>query len=436
MEITPSLYRAAVRAAALAAPLLERGDSKLARGLRGRRGAHDALAAWGERERDPARPTVWLHAPSVGEGQQVGAVFRALAEFRPGLQAVFTHFSPSAERLGERIGARVSAYLPWDLPGPTSRALDAVRPDLLVFTKTEVWPVLVDEALRRRVPIAIVAATVAPGAGRLRWPAHGALRATWASLALACACSEGDAARTITLGVPASRVHVTGDPGVDAAAERAAPTGAAAAVLVPFRADRRPTIVAGSTWADDEAALLPALKDMRRSVADVRVVVAPHEPREEHVRALSSKLTRAGWRVATLAEVEARGTAEGVDAVVVERVGVLASLYAVADAAYVGGGFGRRGLHSVLEPAAARVPVLFGPRHERSAAAAALLVARGARSAPDSPALAAALGHWLSDAGSRAEAAKHAFAYIESQRGAAHRTAALLDPLIRFRPPA
>jgi len=433
VSATLLLYRTAVRAARAAAPFLRGGSSKLAAGLAGRDGAAEALEAWGSNERDPARPTVWVHAPSVGEALQAGAVLAALRAGRPELQVVFTHFSPSAVGVGARIGAEVSAYLPWDLAEPCGRVLDAVRPNALIFTKTEVWPVLAGEAVRRGVPVTIVAATVPSTAGRLRWPARAVLRQTWKSLSLVCACSPEDAERLIGLGVPAACVHVTGDPAVDAAAERAAGADARSATLAPFHADRRPTLVAGSTWADDERVLQSALEDVRRRVPSLRVIVAPHEPTAAHVAELSGWLARDGWRVATLAEVEARRSAEGIDAVVVERVGVLAQLYTVADAAYVGGGFGRRGLHSVLEPAAARVPVVFGPWHEASAAARALVLSGGGLAVDERDALAEALTSWMSDPGARIQAAEQAFIYIEGHRGAARRTADLLDPLFQPR---
>lgn len=430
------VYRAATLAARAASPLLSGGTSKLAQGVTGRRTAHGILRSWGEAARDPSRPTVWLHAPSIGEALQGGAVLEALREPRPDLQVAFTHFSPSAAGIGARIGADVSAYLPWDLPGPIGEALDALRPDVAVFTKTEVWPVLVEQAVGRGIPVAMVAATVPPGAGRLRWPVRGALRPSWAALGLACACSQDDAERLALLGVPPGNVHVTGDPAVDAAAARAASADSRSPVLAPFHADPRPTIVAGSTWPEDEAELLPALAELRRSVARVRLVLALHEPTGARVRALLAQLKGAGWRAGTLLEVEKRGSASDFDAVLVERVGVLAQLYTVADVAYVGGGFGRRGLHSVLEPAAAGVPVVFGPRHRRSAAAEGLLRAGGASTAADRKALYGAIARWLTEAEAREQAGEHAFVYIGTHLGAARRTAELLDPLLPFRPSA
>ncbi|MGD8729049.1 MAG: glycosyltransferase N-terminal domain-containing protein [Gemmatimonadota bacterium] len=433
MSSVPFLYRVAIRAARRSAPLLAVGDSKLARGIRGRRAAVETLTAWGVRERDPDRPTVWFHAPSVGEGLQAGAVMATLAERRPGLQVAFTHFSPSAEGLGEKLGADVSAYLPWDVEGPAGEALDALEPRLLVFTKTEVWPVLVEQATRRGIPVAVVGATVREGSGRMRWLARSALRTTWRRLVLACANTREDGERLVELGVKPAAVHVTGDPAIDSAAVRAADADPGAPYLAPFASAGRPVLIAGSTWRPDEDVLLPAWEGIRRAVPEALLVVVPHEPTPQRVRSLLARLRAMGLVTVTLGALERKRSAEGVDVVIVDRVGVLAKLYRVASVAFVGGGFGRDGLHSVLEPAAAGAPTLFGPRHQNARAAAELLESGAARSVIDRTTLEKSVLAWLEDPTEKSRATRKALDYIGAHRGAAVRTAELLEPLIEQR---
>ena len=372
---------------------------------------------------------LWLHAPSVGEGLQARAVKEAWLLRHPDTQVLFTFFSPSAEGFAGDFGADVTEYLPWDLRGPLARVLDAVEPDAVVFTKTEVWPVLVAEAARRGVPVAMVGATVPEGSGRARWPATALLKPTWETLDLACAISEEDGRRLQALGVSPERVRVTGDPGIDSAARRFQASPRRAPWLTPFRDAPRPTVVAGSTWSSDEAVLLPALDRVRATVPRVRAVIAPHEPTPEHVAGLLGRLGEAGWEVATLGQVEGRGALRA-DAVVVDRVGVLAHLYGIASVSYVGGGFHDEGLHSVLEPAAAGSPVLFGPRHRNARAAADLLEVGGAKVASDPSGLAGVLLDWLEDEAARSRVGEAAAGYIEGHRGAAERSAAHLDEII------
>lgn len=444
MSASSLLYRfaqAGVRAVGPAVTILPGvGASKLGRGIRARRDAHALLARWGREGRDPTRPVLWFHAPSVGEGLQARAVIEAVGRRRSDAQVLFTHFSPSAETLARSMPAEAAGYLPWDLVGPMARVLDAVRPDALVFTKTEVWPVLVALAAARGTPAALVAATLPAGAGRLRRPARALLGPTWKALAAVAAIADEDGRRFVELGAVPRRVWVTGDPGIDSAAQRVAAAASDAPYLKPFGSAPRPTLVAGSTWPADEAVLLPALAKLRAGDGEaggsgigLRAVVAPHEPSAARVRTLLHQLDALGWKTATLADVETAGTAHGVDAVVVERVGVLAHLYTAGTVAYVGGGFRGAGLHSVLEPAAARLPVAFGPRHGNARAASDLIATGGAVEVADSTALAAALGLWLRDASALDYAAGRAYGYIDAHRGAADRTAAILDDLLARR---
>lgn len=431
MSLQETLYRLVLRAFRRISPVFARGKSKLAEGLRGRRTASDELVAWGRDQRDPLRPTVWFHAPSVGEGFQARAVAEALREARPEVQVVYTYFSPSAIDFARGMPADFRGFLPWDVRGEIRPVLDAVVPHAVIFTKTEVWPVLTREADERGIPTLLVGATLPEDAGRASGPGRWLLGATFRRLRAVAAIADEDAERFSLLGIPRERVWVTGDPGIDSAASRLEGAREGASYLVPFRDwEGAHTLVAGSTWPADEAVLLPALSRARNRVPDLRAVIAPHEPGDAHVSSLVGRLAADGWRVALLGEVEERGTVEDVDAVVVDRVGVLAHLYTVGTVAYVGGGFHDQGLHSVLEPAAAGIPVLFGPAHGNARAANDLLRARAAREVASAEELARALSGWREDAGGAREAGERARGYIDGHRGAADRTAQVLEKVL------
>lgn len=425
------VYGLAVRSFRTVAPWIAGEGSKLDRGIRGRRDAAERLGAWARKSRTPDRRLVWLHAPSVGEGLQARAVLEALVERDPSLQSAFTFFSPSAESLARRMPVDVAGYLPWDLPEQVGPVLDVLRPRVLAFTKTEVWPILAREAARREVPMVLIAATLPPGAGRLRAPARWYLRGTFRRLEIVAAISSDDGERFHRgLGIPRDRIRVTGDPGIDSARQRARDADPEAPYLAPFLRDPAPTLVAGSTWPPDEEVLLPACRRVRDEISDLRLIVAPHEPSEEHVTALESALDADGWAPVRLGEVEERGQVEGAGAVVVDRIGVLAQLYTAGTVAYVGGGFHSDGLHSVLEPAAAGLPVTFGPGHGNARAAGELLDRDAARVALNAEGLAQILEEWLSDEGALEEASRGASGYIDEHRGAADRTADLLQEIL------
>ncbi|MSR22084.1 MAG: hypothetical protein EXR92_00750 [Gemmatimonadetes bacterium] len=430
MRTLDRVYALSIRLLRWFSPLLERGGSKLALGLRGRVRARAVLEDWGSVYRDHDRPLVWVHAPSVGEGLQAKSVLEVLLEQRPDLQTAFTFFSPSALDLAKRMPVHVAGFLPWDVSSEMEALVQSLEPGLIVFTKTEVWPGLVAAAAAAGVPVVLAAATLREGAGRLSPLGRLFLSPTFGALTQILSVSAEDGERFCRLGVSPERIVVTGDPGVDSAWRRAREANPRALYLAPFVDDRRPTVVAGSTWGADEAVLIPALTELRRRFERLRVVIAPHEPHEAHVAHLVRALGGAGFRTERLREVEARGRAGDVDAVVVDRVGVLAHLYTVGDMAYVGGGFGRNGLHSVLEPAAAGIPVVFGPRHAGSPAAADLLRVGAAHEVSDGAGLVQILESWLRDRRRLEEAAGRASGYIEGHRGAARRTADALAGLL------
>ena len=433
MARRPSLwYRLGMRAAAGAAPLAARFNPKLAKGLEGRRQLLDRLSAWGAAYRDEHRPLVWMHAPSVGEGLQAKPVIEMLRSTHPEWQIAYTFFSPSAERLARSLPADVADYLPWDRPDAVRGALDALKPTALVYSKLDVWPELTLGAAARGVKLGLISATVSPTSSRLNWPARSWSRTAYEALDRIGAISETDADRLELLGARRSAMTVTGDTRYDSVLERAGrldPTiDALTRLEVP--AGGAFTIVAGSTWPADEAVLLAAFADLRAQVPTARLVLAPHEPNPDHLAGIATAATRAGLpRPVRLSQLSPGGV---VPLVVVDRVGLLADLYAAGDVAYVGGGYHRAGLHSVLEPAAFAMPVIFGPRWGMSRDAGLLLEAGGAAALPEDGrhALLARWSVWHHDAAQRKAAGLAARRVVEEGRGAAERTADLVRSLL------
>ena len=418
------LYLVAGQTARGAAAVAPAGASKLARAFRARRGIRDRYAAWGAAHRDATRALLWMHAPSVGEGLQARPVLQLARARRPALQLAYTFFSPSAATFAASLGADFADYLPFDTPGDARVALDALRPRALVFSKLDVWPILTLAASRRGVALGLVSATLAAGSGRRRGVAARLLRDAYGRLDLVGAIDAADADRLVALGVRPEALSVTGDTRYDQVQARARAVDRDGPLLAPLRA-ARPTLVAGSTWPADERVLLPAWAALRRRQPDVRLVIAPHEPTLAHLEPIERWASEAGLRLARLGSATADD-----DVVLVDRVGVLGDLYALADAAYVGGGFHAAGLHSVLEPAAFGAPVLFGPRIHASRDAGLLVAAGGGAVAPDTDAMVERLAEWLGDRSARDAAGLAARRLVDTGIGAAERSYALVERLL------
>ncbi len=367
-----------------------------------------------------------MHAPSVGEGLQARPVLELMRTRRSGTQLAYTYFSPSARAFADSLDVDFRDVLPFDAAADMRRALDALRPTVLVFSKLDVWPTLAREASRRGIPLGLVSATLAATSSRRSGFAVALLRDAYSYLDRVGAISAEDADRLVALGVPSRRVSVTGDARYDQVWARAARADLNGALLAPLRGTRV-TLVAGSTWPADERRLLAAWGRIAARHRDVRLIIAPHEPTESHLVPIEAWARGAGLRAARLAAVGASNA----DVVVVDRVGVLGDLYALADLSFVGGGFHAAGLHSVLEPAAFRAPAVFGPRHAASRDARLLLDADGARSVRDAAELERALERWIILPDERRTAGDAARAVVHAGLGAAERSFALISDLMR-----
>jgi 3-deoxy-D-manno-octulosonic-acid transferase len=434
MPSTSLVYRTALKLGAALAPAIGLLSPRWRRGLQARKEAGGRVLAWAESHREEGRPLVWFHAASLGEGLQAEAVLRELRRRCPECQIVYTHFSPSAAGLASRIDADAADYLPYDIPQNVDRLLSALKPDLLVFAKLDLWPELSTRAFSRGAHVAIVAGTVSPESTRLRWPARTLLQPGYRVVTAAAAVSADDGYRLARLGVIPDRIRILGDPRFDSVLEKVAATSAQDPLL--RFGQGAPTLVAGSTWSEDEAVLLQAYAGIRSVYPHARLILVPHEPVEHHLARIEQVASASGLP----RPLRLGATTEATPLLLVDRVGLLAALYGTGTMAYVGGGFGRAGLHSVLEPAAWSLPVAFGPHWRNSRDAALLLDGEGGTALPSGTVAAAAAlekvwSKWIRDDSNRLEQGRKARQVVERGRGASESSAEMLLQLISSRSP-
>jgi 3-deoxy-D-manno-octulosonic-acid transferase len=282
----------------------------------------------------------------------------------PDVQIAYTFFSPSAERFARTLDVDIAEYLPFDTAAAAERLLDALAPNALIFSKLDVWPILVEHAHARGVKLGLTSAAMSSASLRTRGIGAALTRDAYGMLDRVGAASERDAKALVKAGVHPNRIQVTGDTRYDQAWTRAHVTLPNQEVVDDLHTHERFTLVAGSTWPADEAVLFPAWQDFARSGAGVtpRLIIAPHEIRDTQLRQIETWAKRASLSCKRIAEPGV----EYADVVLVDRIGILADLYRIATVAYVGGGFHSHGLHSVVEPAVFHVPILVGPQSSSS----------------------------------------------------------------------
>lgn len=418
-------YAAAGALSRAAVSLAPEKQSKVLRAINARRGLLDRYRAWADQHRDLSRPLLWVHAPSVGEGLQALPVIRRFRERRPDVQLVYTFFSPSAERFASEVPADFQDYLPFDTEPECNAALDLLKPTAIVFSKLDVWPLLAEKASARGVKLGLLSATVPESSRRRSGIARLALRDAYHALDVVGAISPSDADRLLAMGVRGDRMVITGDTRYDQVWARAHSPSASRDKLRSRHEDTRATLVAGSTWPSDEKRLLPAWIQLRREINGVRLIIAPHELSESHLDGIVQWARASSLSLSRTSDASAEST----DVLLVDEYGILGDLYALADAAYVGGGFHSAGLHSLLEPAAFGAPVLMGPMHLDNRDARLLVNGGGAVRCPGPGDISARLLAWLRNPAVHHRAALSARRVVESGLGAGDRSTELVEGL-------
>lgn len=412
-------------------PLLMRLLTPVALGLLAWRAVRDPSYAQGVGERlgfGAMRPPhgIWVHAVSVGEVQAAVPLIRALQRRYPAVPLTVTTGTPSgAARVRAMFTEGVNVrFLPWDSPGCVRRFLDRVRPRVGVILEKEWWPVLYRECGRRGIPLCLVGAILAPRAERrYRRLATVCLETVQRHLTVA-ARSEDDAVRFRALGVPAERVSVVGHLKFDV--ETAAAAGAGAALREANGWSGRFVLVAGSTYAQEETALLEMQQRLAAQGLACTLVLAPrHPPRFETVAA---QLTARG--IPFRRRSQAHDIAA--EAWLLDTLGELPDFYAAADLAFVGGSLVRDvGGHNLLEPAALGIPILTGAHGYNAPEVTAALVDAGAvEIVPSESRLAEQVAHLIRNPDERRRRGEAGRDFVARNRGALERVMTQLAPLI------
>jgi 3-deoxy-D-manno-octulosonic-acid transferase len=365
---------------------------------------------------------VWVHAASVGE---ILAAARLVDELRArGHTVVTSCVTPSGRDVMRRLRPEVACHLaPLDHPWCVEAALARTRPAALVLVETELWPCWIAAARRGGVPVALVSGRISDRSyGRYRrvpW----LVRPTLARLGAIGARSEADAERFRALGARAERVCVTGDLKLEVDPEPAPVPPDLDGLLAGA-----PLLVAGSTHAGEEQAVLAALAEAERAGLAAALVVAPrHRDRAAEVARLVRRSGRSLRRRSAADDPPLRAG----EVLLLDTLGELPALWGRADVAFVGGTLARVGGHNVLEPVAAARPVIFGPHTANVRQAAELVAAAGAGlPVPDSAGLGAALCALLRDPAGARERGRRGQAALRAHRGSAARCAELVASVL------
>lgn len=341
----PFLYSLAVSVAKAMTPVVAK-STKTKAFVAGRK------ALWTQLKGIPQnKKVVWMHCASLGEYEQGLPVLTALKNNHTEHFYLVTFFSPSGYEVRKNHGvADLTTYLPWDTKADVRRFIALVNPVMALLVKYEFWPNLIRELQHKQVPLYLISGLFRQNQ-RFFKPWGNGQRKLLREFAHLFVQNEASLKLLQSIGV--QQVSVSGDTRFDRVGAAKEPL----AFMDTFVGARK-CIVAGSTWPEDEAVLLEAI---RQTPKDWCWLIAPHEMHEAKLNQLMAQLPKGSLRYTQNEEA----AFDGCPVLVLDTVGMLGRCYPYASLAYVGGGMGTSGLHNILEPAAEGVPIVIGENYEK-----------------------------------------------------------------------
>jgi 3-deoxy-D-manno-octulosonic-acid transferase len=323
-----------------------------------REGLSERLGWVPERLREgDARKTIWVHAVSVGEVLAASRLVNELSACAPQYRVLLSTTTRTGQRLArERTGASHAFYFPLDFPWIVRRYLRVLDPVLLVLVETELWPNLLTACRRNSIPVAVVNGRISDRS----LPRYMRLRRLWTKIlsgvSIVLAQSQEDAKRLKAIGAPAGRVSFAGNLKFDVRSAEPAP------ITTTLR-EKLPTgtrvLVCGSTLEGEEEILLDAFHQLLKTIPDCVMILAPRHP-ERFGRVVQLMKSRKELCVRRSNWMKRPAKIKPGTVILLDSIGELASVYALASVAFVGGSLVPAGGHNPLEPAQFAVPVVMG----------------------------------------------------------------------------
>ena len=303
---------------------------------------------------DCSQKHIWFHFASLGEFEQGRPVLEAVKNNYLDHKIIVTFYSPSGYEIRKNTNlADYVFYLPYDTAKNARLFLDLVNPSFVLFTKYEYWYYFFEGLHRRSIPLFIISAIFRPE--QIFFQPYGSFFLKILSYVTYFFVQNEESVRLLKeFGL--RNAGLAGDTRFDRVVD--IPKNKKIVPEISQFIGDNPTVVAGSTWPEDEE----ILKELFQDFPNYKLILAPHEINESHLASIFNLWPNA-LRFSDMATYDTTIIAES-KILVIDNIGMLSSLYGYGQLAYIGGGFGA-GIHNTLEAATYGMPVLFGPNFKK-----------------------------------------------------------------------
>ena len=378
---------------------------------------------------------IWVHALSVGEVLATFPLLDVIRNDYPDRPIVFSASTRSGHDIAqEKLKSIVDGifFFPYDLPFSVKRIVSYIRPSLVIIVETDIWPNFLTEMKSRNVPVVIANAKLS-NRSYIGYRRILSFSRQIISSFTAIGCqSQEDADRFRQLGIPDDIISVTGNIKFDQSVSSLSMNDIDNLRESLGINSRQLVWIAGSTHDGEETILQQAFAMLKKEHSDLVIVIAPRHP--ERAPSVARIFSIAGFSVSTLSELVSVIPQKTADAIIIDTLGILKKLYAIADVALVGGSLIQiRGIggHNPLEPAAFAKPILFGP-HMNSFREIAnkLTKARGAIQVTNFDSIFTTVQDLINNRERAQEMGQNAHRVFNANKGAVMRTMAIVSDQI------
>lgn len=379
---------------------------------------------------DKSKQTLWIHSVSVGEAVAAAPLVRQLQEKYPETQLFISTMTPTgSDRVRKLFGDRVfHSYIPYDLPGATTRIIRQLQPAVLILMETELWPNLLHYCHKRGVKILLANGRLSEKSASAYARFSGATSNMLGNIDCIAAQAEADASRFKALGMDEAKVHVSGSLkfNIDLpATERASDS-----LFISIQDSGRSVLIAASTRDGEEEKVLAAFAQCLQFHPDLILLLVPRHP--ERFDKVARLCVETGYAIAR----RSRDQSFEADMQILlgDSMGEMLDYYSLADIAFVGGSLVDTGCQNVLEPAAMGIPVITGRSQFNFATICAQLESAGAlKTVGDETELASYLIALLTDEARQKKMGEQGRQLVAANQHALPRLLKLLEPLIAER---
>ena len=384
------------------------------------------------RERLRKGRNIWINAASVGEVKAVTSLVRKIKEANPHHQIVFSTVTRTGNLIARNAMSpeTVVIYFPLDFFFSVRRVISLIKPELFVLVESEIWPNVISQLDRRRIPMALINVRMSNGSFKEYFRARFFVKKIFSKFHRITAPSEKEASKIKALGVDESVIRVVGNLKFEKDGFHE-PTPEEVIILRRSLgiSEKGEVIIAGSTHAGEEAIITLIFQRMVKTFQDLSLILAPRHPERALEVARMVEAHGLSYQFRTDLDCDRKS-----QVLIVDTVGELERLYSIADIVFMGKSLTKKGGQNLLEPARFGKCIVFGPHMENFADIAALFMeSRGAVQIQGARELEAILFELLRNRELRAEYGSRAREILKTHQGALQKNLDLLQAMIQVR---